>query len=133
MDEVKSRNLSVAGYFEVVQKEYLIADFKRKIYYNVKDKQYYQKVMSFKADKINNIAERNNLNSVLNDKLTRDKVHSELFDAKGNPTFRMTESDFVNYYLAGSEFSYLGKVWILKNQIDFRTFKLYCEITGETF
>ena len=40
MEAQKSRNLSVVGYFEAIQKEYLIADFRRKIYYSVKDKQY---------------------------------------------------------------------------------------------
>ena len=88
--------------------------------------------MAFKADKINNIAERNNLNSVINDKLTRDKFHKELFDDMGNPTFRMSELDFVNYYSLGSEFSYSGSVWILHSQIDYHTFELTCKKTGSS-
>ena len=44
----KTRNLSVAEYFHVIQKEYLIAEFRKKIYYNPKDKNYYQRVMNHK-------------------------------------------------------------------------------------
>ena len=40
----KTRNLSVAEYFLQIQKEYLIADFRRKIYYSSKDKAYWTKV-----------------------------------------------------------------------------------------
>ena len=38
----KTKNLSVAEYFLQIQKEYLIADFRRKIYYSPKDKKYWQ-------------------------------------------------------------------------------------------
>lgn len=44
----KTRNLSVAEYFLQIQKEYLIADFRRKIYYSPKDKAYWTKVCGYK-------------------------------------------------------------------------------------
>ena len=66
MNMDKTRNLSVAEYFLVIQKEYLIAEFRKKIYYNPKDKAYYQRVMTYKAKKINDIAKRNRLDSILN-------------------------------------------------------------------
>ena len=65
MNMDKTRNLSVAEYFLVIQKEYLIAEFRKKIYYNPKDKAYYQRVMTHKAKKINDIAKRNRLDSIL--------------------------------------------------------------------
>ena len=46
----KTRNLSVAEYYAVIQREYLIAEFRKKIYYNPKDKNYYQRVMKHMAD-----------------------------------------------------------------------------------
>ena len=51
MDKQKNnttRHLSVAEYFLQVQKEYLIADFRRKIYFSPKDKNYYTNVWSWK-------------------------------------------------------------------------------------
>jgi hypothetical protein len=34
----KNRNLSVAEYFLIIQKEYLIAEFRKKIYFSKNDK-----------------------------------------------------------------------------------------------
>ena len=48
----KTRNLSVAEYFLVIQKEYLIAEFRKKIYFSKNDKNYYQRVMNGKREKI---------------------------------------------------------------------------------
>lgn len=109
----KTRNLSVAEYFLAVQKEYLIAEFRRKIYFNPKDKTYYSKVMKFKQEKINDIADRNGLNSVLNDSAKLSEVHNELFSKNGQPKFEMNEEDIQNYYSTGNEFSYKGNIWIL--------------------
>ena len=60
----KTRNLSVAEYYQTIQREYLISEFRRKIYFSPKDKKYYQRVMTHKAEKINEIAERNHLDSI---------------------------------------------------------------------
>lgn len=109
----KSRNLSVAEYFEVIQREYLIADFRRKIYYSPKDKAYYTRVRDHKAEKIDDIAQRNGLISVRNSEQKFHEVWNELFNVNGAPKFNMTETDIRNYYLIGNEFSYNGEIWIL--------------------
>lgn len=108
-----TRNLSAAEYFLTIQREYLIAEFRKKIYYSPKDKAYYKRVMKYKADKINDIANRNRLSSILNDNARMKEVRSELFDLTGKPKFEMTELDLENYYATGNEFSYRGEVWLL--------------------
>jgi len=111
----KSKNLSVADYFEVVQREYLISEFRRKIYFCVKDKQYYQKVSAYKVEKIETIAKRNSLNSILNNQETYNAVYSELFFDNGKPKFELNEIDLFNYYTKNCEFSYAGNVVILED------------------
>ena len=109
----KTRNLSVAEYFHVIQKEYLIAEFRKKIYYNPKDKNYYQRVMNHKKKKIQDIARRNNLASIFNSDRKMSEIHSEIFDHLGKPKFNMSDTDIENYYATGNEFSFQGEVWIL--------------------
>ena len=109
-----NRNLSAAEYFRAIQREYLMADFRRRIYYSPKDKAYYRRVMDYKAAKINSIADRNNLISILNSEDKRKEIHEELFERGWNPKFEMTETDRKNYYLVGNEFSYQGGIWVLE-------------------
>ena len=109
----KTRNLSVAEYFLQIQKEYLIADFRRKIYYSPKDKAYWTKVCGYKEARIEKIAKRNNLNSILNSEDKLDELRKELFDQLGKPRFEMTAEDVKNYYCVGNEFSYGGEIYTL--------------------
>ena len=110
----KTRNLSVAAYFSVIQKEYFIAEFRRKIYYSPKDKSYYQRVMNHKAEKIRDISSRNHLDSIFSNPEKRNAVKAELFDEMGRPKFQMTKTDIDNYYSVGNEFSYKGDAWTLE-------------------
>lgn len=123
--EHKTRNLSVSEYFLVIQKEYLIAEFRKKIYYNPKDKSYYQRVMEYKAKKINDIAKRNRLDSILNSSSKLEEVRSELFDKLGKPKFELNELDVENYYAIGNEFSFKGGIWILDQVKSDGTLTLY--------
>lgn len=109
----KSRNLSVAEYFLVIQREYLIADFRRKIYFSKNDKNYYQRVMNGKREKIECIARRNNLDSIFNNVSKMEERRCELFDKSGKPKFQMTSADVENYYAPGNEFSLHGDIWTL--------------------
>jgi len=112
-DSVKSRELSTAEYFTQVQKEYLIAWFRSKIYFNPKNKRYWRKVMSFKAEKIEQIAKRNNLNSILNSEKKMSEFQESLFDSNGKPKFEMNQEDLRNYFTIGNEFSYNGEIYTL--------------------
>lgn len=123
--KTKTRNLSAADYFLVIQKEYLIAEFRKKIYYSPKDKAYYQRVMRHKAEKINTIANRNRLDSILNNSAKMEEIRGELFDKLGKPKFKLTELDVENYYSVGNEFSYRGDIWILDQVNQDGTLTLY--------
>ena len=121
----KTRNLSVAEYFLQIQKEYLIDDFRRKIYFNPKDKSYWKKVVDYKAARINAIANRNRLNSILNSNEKFNELYKELFELGGKPKFELTDSDVANYYAVGNEFSYKGEIYLLDQVNDDGTLTMY--------
>jgi len=123
----KTRNLSVAEYFLAVQREYLIADFRKKIYFSPSDKSYYQRVLNYKSEKINDIAKRNCLDSILNNSSKMQEIKRELFDKLGKPKFELSESDLKNYYSIGNDFSFRGDIWILDQINEDETLTLYSE------
>lgn len=108
-----ARSLSVAEYFYVIQREYLMAEFRRKIYFSPKDKRYFSRVMEFKREKIHDIANRNKLTSIFTSPEKMRDVKAELFDPLNRPMFAMSPKDWVNYYSVNSDFSYRGEVWKL--------------------
>lgn len=112
-DKIKTRNLSISEYFEVLQEEYMVAEFRKHIYFAPNDKAYYGRVMKHKKEKIDNIAKRNNLDSIFNSETKYKEVRERLFDHLGKPKFEMSEKDVTNYYNPGNEFSYQGKAWVL--------------------
>lgn len=107
------RSLSVAEYFHVIQREYLMAEFRRKIYFSPKDKRYFSRVMEFKREKICDIANRNKLTSIFTSPEKMRDVRAELFDPLNRPMFAMSPKDWMNYYSVNSDFSYQGEVWKL--------------------
>lgn len=109
----KTRNLSVAEYFLQIQKEYLIADFRRRVYFSPKDKAYWSKVCGYKETRINKIANRNKLNSIFNSEQKLNELRAELFDHSGKPKWDLTPTDIENYYSNGNEFCYKGEIYIL--------------------
>lgn len=108
-----NRELSAAEYFIQIQKEYLIAIFRSKIYFSPKNKRYWKKVAEYKAEKIKSIATRNKLNSILNNEQKMKEFSERLFDKIGKPKFELTAEDWKNYYTAGNEFSYKGEIYTL--------------------
>lgn len=107
------KNLSAAEYFHVVQQEYLMAEFRRKIYFSPKDKRYYERLMQYKREKIEDIGMRYRLLSIFNSVDKVNAIRAELFDSLGRPMFHMSEQDWKNYYSVNSDFSYRGEVWKL--------------------
>lgn len=124
---MKTRNLSVAEYFAEIQREYLIAEFRKKIYYSPKDKKYYQRVMDYKREKIEDISKRNHLDNIFNSTEKMSEVRDELFDMLGRPRFDMNATDIQNYYSVGNEFSFRGNVWVLDQVNKDGTFIIYSE------
>ena len=108
-----------------MQKEYLIAEFRKKIYFSKNDKIYYQRVMDGKKNKINDIAKRNRLDSIFNNSEKMEEMRAELFDKLGKPKFEMSPTDIENYYASGNEFSFRGDIWILDQIKEDGTLTLY--------
>lgn len=113
-----NRELSAAEYFIQIQKEYLIAQFRSKIYFSPKNRRYWKKVMDFKAEKIKSIATRNKLNSILNNDVKMVEFQNRLFDHHGKPKFEMNHEDDINYYTAGNDFSYDGELYTLDSILE---------------
>ena len=109
----KTRNISIAEYFEVLQREYIISEWRGKVYYSPRDKRYYTKVCGCKRERIDDIAKRNGLKSIFTDDTLMCKVRIELFNDNGKPRFNMTFADVQNYYSIGSEWSYDGEAYKL--------------------
>ena len=121
----KNRELSAAEYFIQIQKEYLIAQFRSKIYFSPKNKRYWKKVMDYKAEKIKSIAMRNKLNSIFNSEEKMKDFQNRLFDRSGRPRFELTPEDLKNYYTAGNEFSFRGEIYTLDAIRSDGTLQLY--------
>lgn len=115
IEKEKTRSLSPAEYFIVVQSEFIQAEFRKKIYYSVKDKNYYEKVMGYKRETIEKISKRNNLKSIFNCKEKMSDIRKRCFrDGNGFPLFIMSDSDIFNYFMPNNEFSYNGDIFMLK-------------------
>ena len=109
----KTRHLPLYDFLEVLQKEYLQAELRKKIYRKDKDKKFYQRVMDKKRVKIDDLATRNKFSSIF----TSDEKMSELKNNLYNngdsyPDFfykndierlELEFKDFINYYSRGSE------------------------------
>ena len=120
-----NRELSAAEYFIQVQKEYLIAEFRSKIYFSPKNKRYWKRVMEFKAEKIKSIATRTKLHSILNNEGKMIEFQNRLFEHSGKPKFEMTADDIKNYYTAGNDFSYNGEIYTLDSILDDEKLQLF--------
>lgn len=98
MNSQKNRDLSILEFFECLQKEYFVAEVRKKIYPSPKDKAYYKKVMAFKKEKINDIAFKNKLQSIFTDDDIRNQYINEVYPDLGLPKFELTTQDIINYY-----------------------------------
>ena len=83
--------------------------------------------MNYKVEKkkINDIASRNRLDSILNNSERMEEMRGELFDKLGKPKFEMNKTDLENYYAIGNDFSFRGDIWILDQINEDGTLILY--------
>lgn len=131
IEKGKSRSLSTAEYFIVIQMEYLQAEFRRKIYFSPKDKKYYDKVITYKKQTIEKIAERNELRSIFTSKEKMEEIKKRCFrNGNGFPLFALSEKDLYNYFLPENEFSYNNDIVMLKS-VDFDNKKAYIDCGNE--
>lgn len=112
---MKNRNISLIEYFELLQKEYIFAEIRKKIYPKKNDREYYQKVLDSKKTKILDISERNNIPSIFSYPDAKDRLVKKLIPAFGFPDFISKEenrqyyeiSDKKHYYRVDSDFKFI--------------------------
>lgn len=108
---MKNRTLNFNDFFACLQREYLVAELRYKIYMKEKDKEYYlHKEMEGKKKTIESIASRNNFPSIFTDQWLFEKYKSEIYNEWGLPNFiyRSDEdrinrrpSDIISYFHRG--------------------------------
>lgn len=118
MEKQKSRQLSFIEFFKNLQREYIIAELRYKIYPKEKDKNYYKnREMAGKRATIDNISIRNNLKSIFSDPNLYRQYHDEMIGEWGLPCFlyrdtadreRRRRQDIINYFYRGSVVSVLN-------------------------
>lgn len=124
---MKDRNISIVEYLEVLQNEYIFNEIRKKIYPKKQDRDYYQKVLDSKKEKILDISERNRIPCIFTTPDIKDKLMKRLIPMFGFPNFTSKESnrryyevyDQRNYYRRESNFKFIIdtdiKIGILKN------------------
>jgi hypothetical protein len=109
--KIKSRNLSIYEYFQILQIEWLSADLRSRIYPR-KDQQYWDKVKQGKEQVVNKIAEKNHLPTIFTDEEMKRIFELKLFGVEGFPKFsyrdeeneaRQKPFDLIYYYSKGAE------------------------------
>ena len=84
----KSRKISFLEYFENLQREYIVAELRSKIYTNEKDKLYYkEREMVGKRQRIEDISLRNNLDNIFTSQYLKCKFYDEIYNKTGLPNF----------------------------------------------
>lgn len=139
----KDKNQTIIEFLEALQNEYVVAELRSKIYPKQKDKRYWKdRVMQGKKDKIQQIAERNNLPTIFNDQRVKDTVYFNIYDISGFPKFvykndeerqELEDKDFNNYYMHNTEFKIdqNGTIAYIKNvDSDTEIAKLEVKDTG---
>lgn len=110
---IKTKNQSLLSFFESLQKEYIIAELRAKIYPSKKDRAYYRnRVMKGKREKIEAIANRNKIESIFTSASVYDKHYSEIIPLWGMPYFKYNDEknrqwqlpqDSLNYFSVNSD------------------------------
>lgn len=112
--KMKTRDLTIYKYFEQLMLEYIVMELRKKIYPSLSDQNYYERVMVQKKEKINDIASRNNLPSIFNDKKIKKNFYGQVYNPNsfGIPNFLYKDEehrkkyellDKKYYYFPGSE------------------------------
>lgn len=108
----KTRNQSLFEYFESLQLEYVQAELRKKIYITRKHRNFQEKLMGRKKVKIEDIAQRNNLPSIFNNRDEYERFYNRIYNADRYPDFVYANEeqreefqvrDFESYYNPSSE------------------------------
>lgn len=110
----KDRDQSLVDFYQSLQKEFVVAELRSKIYFKSKDKKYYKRVMEGKKETITQISERNHLPNIFSNKETHQGIYEEVHNEWGPPNFTyrdkktkqwMERADKLSYYAINAEFA----------------------------
>lgn len=108
----KSRNLPVLELLARLEVEYVVWELRRKIYPERRMKDYYEKGMAMKKERILDISLRNNISNLFTDENRRQRAYSEVYGESGFPNFHYKDEclkemlhnkDITNYYCVGCD------------------------------
>lgn len=124
---MKNKTKTFSDFFKCLQREYLVAELRYKIYERQKDKDYYlHREMEGKKKTIESISARNNFPSIFTDSWLMDKYKSEIYNDWGLPNFvyRSDEDrlnrrshDIIAYFHKGIKVAVKTEVGVQQGQI----------------
>jgi hypothetical protein len=145
----KSRDQKFFEFFITLQKEYIVAEIRKKIYPDIHGKEKSQEIMSGKKKKIFDMAIKNSIKTIfpdmkvggmsLYDEQLRIDLYREIYKDKGFPDFiyrddtqrlRLEYKDKKCYYYPDSDFKTSKGIGILRDT-DFDNNICHIEIKGE--
>lgn len=109
---MKNRHQSQYDFLVSLQKEYIIAQLRKKIYPIVKSKRFFERTMEQKRIKIEDIADRNKLQSIFSCNQYKIEVYRSVIPDFGIPMFfyrdddqyqELRKWDIINYFAKDSE------------------------------
>lgn len=101
-------NLSLFDYFNKLQSEYLLYQFRIKIYPSRADKEKFKEILNYKEQKILDICQSNGLSNMFNNGEVLEEIEKEFYNNFGVPK-DLTNKDKYFYYWIGANFSYNGR------------------------
>lgn len=138
----KSRNITIYEFFCILQKEYIVAELRKKIYPALKDKKYYETLMSKKEEKIKDISFRNKFPSIFDSEGIKKTFYSAIYTERGLPNFIYNSDahkeifeqlDIENYFAKNSEVKIFkeGKMHIGKiKEVNYKAQLVEVEVEG---
>lgn len=89
----KDRDLPITDYLDILQREYVVAEIRHKIYPKIGDKKYWEKVMIGKRKKIEDICFRNKIQNIFNDQAEKERIYLDIYSENGLPNFSYINDD----------------------------------------
>lgn len=127
MKKYKSRKITFIEFFDNLQREYIVAELRSKIYSNEKDKKYYiEREMAGKRQKIEDISAKNNLDNIFSSSFLKCKFYEEIYNKTGLPNFIYRDDldkskrgvlDVYNYFSKGTLVNVLYNDCCLKGKV----------------
>lgn len=83
---MENRDIPIIEFIEVLEREYISAYIRKKIFPRKKDKSYWSKVMNGKKDKIENLCSKNSLSSIFNNSQREIEIWRRIVPQYGMPS-----------------------------------------------